>query len=60
MSRPVVGLFTGLIIGLALALGSFGDAVIVAAVGFVGWVAAKMLEGDIDINDYLGGGRDGR
>lgn len=60
MSRPVVGLFTGLIIGLALALGSFGDAVIVAALGFVGWVAAKLLEGDIDINDYLGGGRDER
>lgn len=54
MSRPVVGLFVGLIIGLALAQGGLGDAIIVGALGFVGWVVAKVVEGEIDVNDYLG------
>ncbi len=54
MSNSIIGLFTGLIIGIALALGSFGDALIVALFGLLGWIAARVIEGDIDINDYIG------
>ncbi len=59
MSRVTIGLFTGLIIGLALALGGFGDALIVAFAGLVGWLVAKVLDGDIDLSEYLSGRRGG-
>jgi hypothetical protein len=45
------GLFTGLILGLALIVGSFGDMLIVALFGIIGVVVVKVLEGDIDLGD---------
>jgi len=59
MSRVTVGLFTGLIIGLALALGGLGDALIVGFAGLVGWLVVKVLDGDIDLSDYISGRRGG-
>jgi hypothetical protein len=46
-----IGLFTGLILGLALIMGSFGDMLIVAFFGIVGVIVVKVLEGDIDLGD---------
>jgi hypothetical protein len=46
-------LFTGLILGLALVLDGFGSMLIVALIGFIGWVVAKVAEGEIDPMDYL-------
>ena len=60
MTRSTVGLLTGLIIGIAVAFGGFGDALIVAFGGFVGWIVLKVLDGEIDLNDYLGGNKDRR
>jgi len=57
MNRATIGLFTGLLIGIALALGDFGDALIVALLGLLGWLVTKVIDGDIDVNDYIGGSR---
>jgi hypothetical protein len=46
-------LFVGLILGLALVLDGFGSMLIVALAGFIGWVVAKVLEGEIDPLEYL-------
>lgn len=57
MSNSALGLLVGLIIGIALAFGGFGDALIVALLGAIGWVVARVMEGELDVTDYLGGGR---
>ena len=54
MNRTIVGLFVGLFLGLALALGGFGDMLIVGFVGAVGYLVAKVLEGELDLSEYLG------
>lgn len=53
MQASVVGLFTGLILGIALAFEGFGALIIVAALGVVGVVVAKVLEGEIDLGQYV-------
>jgi hypothetical protein len=50
-------LFTGLILGLALVLDGFGSMLIVALIGFIGWVVAKVGDGEIDPMEYLSGRR---
>jgi len=54
-----VGLFTGLLLGLALVIGDFGDMLIVALFGAIGFVVASVLAGDLDLNDLLSRGRSG-
>lgn len=54
--RPAhVGLFFGAILGLALVLKSFGDMLIVALIALIGWVVARVLEGDLDLSQYISG-----
>jgi hypothetical protein len=55
MQPTVVGLFVGLILGLALAFDGFGSMLIVAFCGAVGYVVVKVVQGEIDITPYLGG-----
>ena len=43
----------GLILGLALVLTSFGDMLIVAIFGAIGFVVAKVIEGDLDLTSLL-------
>ena len=52
---PLVGLFVGLFLGLALAFGGFGDMLIVAFFGVLGYLIAKVLVGELDVTEYLGG-----
>ena len=47
----VVCLFAGLVLGLAFAAGGFGALVLTALLGAAGVVAAKVLEGEIDLGD---------
>jgi len=54
-----VGLFTGLLLGLALVVGDFGDMLVVALFGAIGFVVARVLAGDLDLNDLLSRGRSG-
>ncbi|MCW2540129.1 MAG: hypothetical protein JWN95_1854 [Frankiales bacterium] len=60
MTRSTLGIFIGLLLGLAFVLGSFGDMLIVALFAIIGFVTAKVLEGDIDVSQYLSGRRSNR
>ncbi len=60
MPPTVVGLFVGLILGLALAFDGFGAMLIVAFCGAVGYIVVKVVQGEIDLSPYLGGGDRGR
>lgn len=60
MKTTTVGLFVGLILGLALALDGFGAMIIVAFLGAVGHVVAKVIEGEIDVSHYVGGLAEGK
>jgi len=53
VQRSHVGLFVGLLLGLALVLTSFGEMLIVALGGLIGWVVMRVLEGDLDLGDLL-------
>lgn len=57
MSRSTIGIFVGLLLGLAYVLGSFGDMLIVALFAIIGFVVTKVLDGDIDLSQYLSGRR---
>jgi hypothetical protein len=57
MTRSTIGIFVGLLLGLAFVLGNFGDMLIVALFAIVGFVVAKALDGDIDISQYVSGRR---
>ena len=53
MNRTALAAITGLILGLTLVFGNFGDMLIVALFGAIGYGAAKVLEGDIDAQAWL-------
>ena len=59
MTRTTLGVVTGLVLGLALAFGSFGHADR-GLVRLIGFVVAKVLEGDLDPGSYLSRRREGR
>ena len=56
MQPTIVGLFVGLLLGIALAFDGFGSMLIVAFCGAVGYVVMKVVQGEIDLTPYLGGG----
>jgi hypothetical protein len=60
MTRTTLGTIMGLALGLALAFGSFGQMLIVALFAAVGFVVAKVLDGDLDLSPYLSRRRSGR
>ncbi len=53
MTRTTLGVVIGLALGLALAFGSFGQMLIVALFAVIGFVVAKVLDGDLDLSPYL-------
>ncbi|HEY5354620.1 MAG TPA: hypothetical protein VIK57_19395 [Streptosporangiaceae bacterium] len=55
-----IGVVVGLALGLAVAFGNFGDMLIVALFAAIGFVVAKVLEGDVDLGSYLSRRRDSR
>jgi hypothetical protein len=60
MTRTILGTIIGLALGLALAFGSFGQMLIVALFAAVGFIVAKLLDGDLDLSPYLSRWRGGR
>lgn len=60
MTPTTLGTIVGLVLGLALAFGSFGQMLIVALFAIVGFVIAKVIAGDLDLSPYLSGRRNGR
>ena len=53
MNRTALATVTGLVLGLALVFGSFGDMLIVALLGAIGYGIAKVLDGDWDVQGWL-------
>jgi len=53
VQRTHVGIFVGLLLGLALVLTSFGEMLIVALGGIIGWVVMRTIEGDLDLGDLI-------
>lgn len=60
MNRTALATITGLVLGLTLAFGNFGDMLIVALFGVIGYGAAKALDGDIDAQTWLSRSRRSR
>lgn len=56
MPLTIVGLFTGLLLGLAWVIGGFDAFVGTALLGAVGFVVGKVVSGQLDLTRYLGGG----
>jgi hypothetical protein len=53
MNRTALATVTGLILGLALVFGNFGDMLIVALLGAIGYGVAKVLGGELDVARWL-------
>jgi hypothetical protein len=53
MNRTALATVTGLILGLALVFGNFGDMLIVALLGAIGYGIAKVLDGELDVQGWL-------
>ncbi|MEU8511420.1 hypothetical protein AB0C76_07530 [Kitasatospora sp. NPDC048722] len=62
MNLAVVGLVVGMALGFAGYFGGFAAFLLVAALGLVGFVIGRLLEGDIELGDLgdLLRGRDRR
>jgi hypothetical protein len=48
MNRTALATITGLVLGVTIVFGNFGDMLIVALFGAIGYGAARVLAGDID------------
>lgn len=58
MPRGSLGLLIGLALGLALIIGDFGDMLIVALFGAIGYGVHKAVDGDLDLGHLLRNGRE--
>lgn len=54
MQTSTIGLFVGLLLGLALAFDGLGAMVVVAFIGAIGFLVGKVLDGDLDVSQYVG------
>ena len=53
MSMAVIGLIAGMALGFAGYFGGFGAFLLVAALGAVGFVAGRFLDGDLELGDFF-------
>ncbi|MFF1647084.1 hypothetical protein ACIA74_00230 [Streptomyces sp. NPDC051658] len=53
MSMAVVGMVAGMALGFAGYFGGFGAFLLVAALGAVGFVVGRLLEGDLEPGDFF-------
>ncbi|MET9041453.1 hypothetical protein ABZX34_00885 [Streptomyces sp. NPDC004362] len=53
MGLAVIGMITGMALGFAGYFGGFGAFLLVAALGAVGFVVGRFLEGDLDVDDFF-------
>ncbi len=60
MNRTAFATLVGLILGMALVFGSFGDMLVVALLGAIGFGVAKVIEGDVDLPSWLSRSRSSR
>ncbi|MGW1140794.1 hypothetical protein [Streptomyces zhihengii] len=55
MSMAVVGMVAGMALAFAGYFGGFGAFLLVAALGAVGFVVGRLLEGDLEMGDFFRG-----
>lgn len=60
LSPSVLGVVVGLALGFATAFGGFYEFLIVAVFTVIGYVAGKVVEGEIDLGAVLGSRSDRR
>ncbi|KUL25653.1 hypothetical protein ACQF36_19145 [Streptomyces sp. Marseille-Q5077] len=53
MSMAVVGMIAGMALGFAGYFGGFGAFLLVAALGAVGFVVGRFLEGEYELGDFF-------
>ncbi|MFC8372850.1 hypothetical protein ACFUIT_33645 [Streptomyces sp. NPDC057239] len=53
MNTAVVGMIAGMALGFAGYFGGFGAFLLVAALGAVGFVVGRFLEGDLELGDFF-------
>lgn len=53
MTITVIGLFTGLLVGLGIAIDGFNGFLLLVVFGAIGLVIGKVLDGDIDVSSVL-------
>ena len=51
--NTLIGLLAGMLLGAAVAFGTFGDMLIVAFFGALGVIVMKIVQGELDITDVL-------
>ncbi|QKW05777.1 hypothetical protein HUT18_04685 [Streptomyces sp. NA04227] len=60
MSNALIGMIAGMALAFAGYFGGFGAFLLVAALGAVGFVVGKFLDGDLDPGDFFRGRDDRR
>ncbi|MFI8823294.1 hypothetical protein [Streptomyces sp. NPDC053431] len=55
MSMAMVGLVAGMALGFAGYFGGFGAFVLVAALGVIGFVVGRFLDGDLEPGEFFRG-----
>ncbi|GAA3800361.1 hypothetical protein [Streptomyces chiangmaiensis] len=53
MGLAVIGMIAGMALGFAGYFGGFGAFLLVAALGAVGFVVGRFLEGDLDVDEFF-------
>ena len=53
MNRIMLATITGLVLGVTVVFRSFGEMLIVALFGAIGYVIAKILNGELDVQGWL-------
>ncbi|MBA8825721.1 ribose/xylose/arabinose/galactoside ABC-type transport system permease subunit [Saccharopolyspora lacisalsi] len=58
MNATQTGLIAGLVLGVAVAVGGFTAFLITLAVGAIGLVIGRILDGEMELGDLFGRGKD--
>ncbi len=53
MKMAVIGMIVGMALGFAGYFGGFGAFLLVAALGAVGFVVGRFLQGDLELGDFF-------
>ncbi|MFL4909423.1 hypothetical protein ACJ6WF_41130 [Streptomyces sp. MMS24-I2-30] len=53
MTMAMLGLVAGMALGFAGYFGGFGAFLLVAALGAVGFVAGRFMDGDLELGDFF-------
>lgn len=58
MNATRAGMFVGLILGLAAVVGGLTGFFIALVLGVLGFVVGRVLDGELDVSQFVGRGRD--